>query len=158
MAVSGSRDAGANAASASLCTPDETILFSCPIRDKLVSVCGQASGRAVYRFGRVELQSGGLSHSRRGYSGGGESQIRFERGAYRYILFDKTVRTGFDGRNDPQSSSGLVIQRGDRRVSSTTCDGSGESQGSGALADYSLKTNSSTIEGRPHSGLPSLSR
>ena len=84
------------------------------------------------------MQSGGLSHARRGYSGG-ESQIRFERGAYRYVLFDKTVRTGFNGRNDPQFSSGLVIQHNGRRVSLTACGGSGESDGSGALADYMPK-------------------
>lgn len=128
-------------ASTSLCTPGEAVLFSCPIGNKLVSVCGQSPGRSIYRFGRpgrIELQATNLRRASTGFSGGGEGQIYFERKSYRYILFDKTVRTGFgpDGRHDPQFSSGLLVMRSGRLVSSGSCGGSGEAIGSAAVADY----------------------
>jgi hypothetical protein len=124
----------------SLCAAGEAVLFSCPIRGRLVSVCGQSPGRAIYRFGRpgqVELQSRDLRHASRMFSGGGESQIHFERNGYRYILFDRTVRTGFgvQGRNEPQMSSGLLVEHAGAR-SSTRCATSGGTIVSSALADY----------------------
>ena len=119
------------AAPASLCTTKETDIFSCPIHGKIVSVCGLSPGQAEYRFGRpgqVELQGRDLHIGEQGYSGGGEDQIYFQSNGYRYIVYDRTLRTGFgaDGHNDPQSSSGLVDQKGGRTVSSTRCGGEGD--------------------------------
>jgi hypothetical protein len=126
---------------ASLCDVGETVLFSCPLRGRLVSVCGQAPARSIYRFGRpgrIELQSRDLRHASRMFSGGGESQIHFERDGYRYILFDRTVRASFasEGRNEPQVSSGLLVQHAGRLRTSTPCGGSGEAAVSSALAAY----------------------
>ena len=119
------------AAPASLCTTKETDLFSCPIHGKIVSVCGLSPGRAEYRFGRpgqIELQGRDLHIGEQSYSGGGEDQIYCQSNGYRYIVYDRALRTGFgaDGHNDPQSSSGLVVLKGGRTVSSIRCGGEGD--------------------------------
>ncbi|QCB43323.1 hypothetical protein E5673_14725 [Sphingomonas sp. PAMC26645] len=107
-----------------LCEAGETPFFSCQIGSKRVSVCGSGSG-AVYRYGspgKVELTSRSLTFASRGYSGGGESQITAKNGDYTYTVYDSTVRTSFgDGGNDPEFSSGLVVSRGERTISSKMC-------------------------------------
>ncbi|MES3153769.1 hypothetical protein [Sphingomonas faeni] len=107
-----------------LCEAGETPLFSCEIGAKRVSVCGSGSG-AVYRYGspgKVELTSRSLTFANRGYSGGWESQITAKNGDYTYTVYDSTVRTAFgDGGNDPAFSSGLVVSRGERTISSKMC-------------------------------------
>lgn len=109
-----------------LCEAGETSFFSCEIGSKHVSVCGRGS-RAIYRYGRrdrVELTSRDLTFARRGYSGGGELQLTAGNGAYTYTVFECTIRTAFgDGGNDPAFSSGLVIARGPRVISSSMCEG-----------------------------------
>ena len=119
------------AAPASLCTTKETDLFSCPTHGKIVSVCGLSPGRAEYRFGRpgqIELQGRDLHIGEQSYSGDGEDQIYFQSNGYRYIVYDRTLRTGLgaDGHNDPQTSSGLFVQKGGRTVSSTRCGSEGD--------------------------------
>ena len=94
----------------------ETVLFSCVVGHKVVSVCG-AGGKATYYYGssvKVEISARALSFAERAYSGGGETQICFRNGEYIYIVYDKTVRTSFssEGHNDPDSSSGLVVEKG----------------------------------------------
>jgi hypothetical protein len=121
--------AGAVPGGATLCTAAERPVFSCPIGAKTVSICAARRGAAVlaYRFGRpgrVELaQRGGLSLAERGYSGGGETQLSFARNGYRYVVYDRTVRTGLaaDGRNEPAFDQGLVVVRGGRVVSHRRC-------------------------------------
>ena len=107
-----------------LCEAGETPFFSCEIGDKRVSVCGSGSG-AVYRYGtpgKVELTSRSLTFANRAYSGGGESQITAKNGDYTYTVYDSTVRTSFgEGGNDPEFSSGLVVSRGGRMISSKMC-------------------------------------
>ncbi len=109
----------------SLCMAGETRIFSCPLGAKQVSVCG-AGKQAVYRYGRpgkIELVSRSMTLAEQGYSGGGETQIQVTNNGYSYILFDRTVRTGFgpDGRHDPAFSSGLLVRRGGRILSSKRC-------------------------------------
>lgn len=113
----------------SLCAAAERSVFSCPVGGRIVSVCGPrggGSGDLTYRYGRpgrVELaQRGGLAYASRGYSGGGEAQISFARGGYRYVVYDRTVRTGFeDGRNDPAFTQGLLVLRGGRVALNRRC-------------------------------------
>ena len=114
-----------------LCTDQEIELFSCPIRSKVVSVCAVPGGKATYRFGRpghVELQSSRLHKAENGYSGGGEDQIDAEVDGYTYTVYARTVRTGFgaDGHNDPQFTSGLVVQKNGSHVLSAQCGGEGD--------------------------------
>lgn len=115
---------------ASLCRGQEAPLFSCPIGRKVVSVCRSAGG-AAYRFGRpgrVELDIGGGRLAQRGYSGGGETQIVFARGAHRYVVYDRVVRTSFGsgGRHDPQQSSGVLVTRNGKVAANLSCTGSGD--------------------------------
>jgi hypothetical protein len=121
--------AGAPPARPTLCTAAERPVFSCPIGAKTVSVCAPRRGAAIlaYRFGRpgrIELaHRGGLTLAERGYSGGGETQLSFARNGYRYVVYDRTVRTGLaaDGRNEPAFDQGLVVVRGGRVVSHRRC-------------------------------------
>jgi hypothetical protein len=62
----------------SLCRAPETVLFTCAVRTKTVSVCGKGQSGAVYRFGRpghIELEATDLHFAYTGFSGGGEEQI-----------------------------------------------------------------------------------
>lgn len=126
---------------ASLCNADEAVLLSCTIGRRMASVCGQTPGHSVYRFGRpgrIELTAGGLRHASRSYSGGGESQIHFSRNGYSYILYDRTVRTGFgpDGKRDPQFSRGLVVRSEKRKLLDSQCRGNGGAMLSGNLPRF----------------------
>lgn len=114
----------------SLCLANEETLFACPIASKQVAVCHD--GRlAIYRFGRrdaVELEIKSGRFARAGYSGGGESQIQFEKRGYSYVIFDRTVRTEFgtDGQNAADTSAGVLIRRDGQKVGTRFCGGSGE--------------------------------
>ena len=108
-----------------LCQAAEPVLFSCKVGTKMVSICGQGQGSAVYRYGRpdrVELEATNLHFVEHAFSGGGETQVYADTSAYRYIVYDRLVRTSFDnGQHDPQAESGLVVLNGDRTVSSRRC-------------------------------------
>lgn len=113
-------------AGGTLCEAGETPFFSCELDAKRVSVCSGGSG-AVYRYGtpgKVELASRNLTFANQAYSGGGESQLTATNGDYTYTVYDRTVRTSFgEGGNDPEFSSGLVVTRGGRVISSKMCKG-----------------------------------
>ena len=88
-------------------------------------------GKAIYRFGRpghVELQSRDLHIAEQDYSGGGEDQVWFQANGYRYIVYSRTVRTNFgpSGQHDPQTTSGLVVQKDGHAVLSAKCGGEGD--------------------------------
>ena len=115
----------AAASNPSLCKAGETPLFSCSIDHKVVSICSDGA-KATFYFGsrnHIELSSQALSMADHMFSGGGETQISFSRGDYGYIFYDKTIRTSFsaDGRNDPESTSGLVVQKDGKTVSTKQC-------------------------------------
>ena len=115
----------AAASDLSLCKAGETPLFSCPIGHKFVSVCSDGA-KATYYFGNydhIELSSQALSIADHTFSGGGETQISFSHGDYGYIVYDKTTRTSFSagGQNDPDFTSGLVVQKSGKTVSTRQC-------------------------------------
>jgi hypothetical protein len=115
----------------SLCAVDEVVIFHCGIGRKMVSVCGDrtATPHASYRFGtpgNIELAypgpgQSGLTYAREMYSGGGALQIRFSNGGNDYAVYSRTVRTGFNGRNNPQFSDGVMVRRGGRLISNRAC-------------------------------------
>lgn len=115
------------AALSASCAAGEEPVFSCKFRDgKRVAVCGIAPGKAEYRFGgdgKTELVLSGGRNAYQMYSGGGESQLAFDNGDTRYIVFSRMVRTGFgeDG-NMPAISDGVVVERAGKFVSIRTCD------------------------------------
>ena len=112
----------------SLCTPAETVIFECRTKRRLVAVCA-GQGGTQYRAGlpgKLELVSpagsAGLTYANRGYSGGGESQVRFASGDYGYVVYSSTIRTRFgDGPNDPAFSAGIVVTKGGTAVSQDRC-------------------------------------
>jgi hypothetical protein len=55
------------------------------------------------------------------YSGGGALQIRFSNGGFDYAVYSRTVRTGFNGRNNPRFSAGVLVRRGGRLLSNRSC-------------------------------------
>ncbi len=111
----------------SICRPSETVLFSCAIKTKTVSICGQKQqDRAVYRFGRrghVELETADLHFASTGFSGGGEEQVLADTPTHRYVVYTGIYRTNYedDGRHDPKEESGLFVQRGGQTISSQLC-------------------------------------
>lgn len=116
---------GLAAAAPTLCQSQEQAVFSCAMRDKVVSLCASGQGKAVrmqYRFGiraKPELQypgtpkpaAGHFLASRTAFSGGGETRIRFRNGRYGYLLFESMVRTGFGPEgNNPEITAGIVVR------------------------------------------------
>ena len=111
---------------ASLCARDEAVLASCSVERKLASVCGR-NGRATYRFGRpgrIELTATRLHHAHQMFAGGGESQIVVTAGFYRYVVYDRAIRRGFDdeGHNPLAFTSGLIVLRKGRQLASKLCE------------------------------------
>jgi hypothetical protein len=114
-----------NDKAASLCDPQETVLASCAIGQRRVSICARGA-KAVYRYGRpgrVELTTSDLHWASTGYSGGGELQVTARNAGHSYTLFDRIVRTGFgaDGLNHPKADSGLLVRRGEKILSARAC-------------------------------------
>jgi hypothetical protein len=116
--------------SRTMCKPAEVALFSCPIGRHIVSVCG-AGSTATYRFGlpgHVQVEAANGLFATRGYSGGGETQIAFERRGYSYVVYDRLVRTGFgeDGHHDPEQSSGVLVLKGTKIAADRHCSGTND--------------------------------
>jgi hypothetical protein len=110
---------------ATLCAANELVLASCSIRTKLVSVCGR-NRKATYRFGRpwrIELKTKNLHYAHQVFAGGGESQVVAISGAYRYVIYDRSIRSGIDieGHSPLQFTSGLMVQRNGRYLANMIC-------------------------------------
>lgn len=120
----------------SLCRKDERVVFACNLGKKMVSLCASGGGSAKYQYRagtsqHLELQfpetlsraEGHFWFSSRPFAGGGSAHIRFKNADYEYILFDYTVRTGFDpnGLNNPQFGSGVAVLQGGNVISMRTC-------------------------------------
>ncbi len=115
----------AHAAPTSLCPAGQTPLFTCPIKQKLVSICAD-NGKATYYYGtpaKIEMTSQALTTATHEFSGGGEIQITATNHAYTYTVYDSTTRTSFsaNGQNDPDFSSGLVVQKNGKTIANTQC-------------------------------------
>lgn len=133
--VAADASAGASAAAAkSLCRSGEKVLFQCMVAGgKLVALCAPPDGEAIvhYRFGRpgaVELaHSGGGAEGFRwaqaGYSGGGEAQVSFTREGHEYVVYSRTIRTGFgpDGHNNPKFEDGVFVRKDGRLIADRRC-------------------------------------
>jgi hypothetical protein len=101
------------------------IVFSCTVRNgKTVSVTDRA-GSFTYRYGTAraaqltiagDARSDNLHFMRQRYAGP-ETQLRFSRGAYNYIVY---AMEG-NGRTGARAVSGLLVMRGDRHVQDLPC-------------------------------------
>jgi hypothetical protein len=112
----------------SLCAPREAVIFECSTGRKKVAICAGDGLGAQYRAGlpgKLELtsprRSAGLSYANRPYSGGGESQVKFTSGAYSYVLYSGIFRTSFDGPNNPEFISGVLVHKDGVQISNRKC-------------------------------------
>ena len=57
------------------------------------------------------------------YSGGGEAQLSFTRGPYRYVVYSRVVRTNFTAGepNDPQLDDGVLVLKNGKRIADYGC-------------------------------------
>lgn len=121
----------------SLCNSNEDVIFDCRLSDKQLSLCGSSGfvrkgGSLTYRYGKqnkIELTFPSTQRnsntqffsSNTSYSGGSEERIRFNNGGWDYILYNRMVRTRFDGEsNEPDFTAGLAVHK-DGKVSAKKC-------------------------------------
>ncbi|MFC5480188.1 hypothetical protein [Massilia suwonensis] len=125
------------AQAASLCAPDEPVVFACHVGSKQVALCRPAGDRGMlsYRFGRpdsVELSypepgrqaSAAFTVKSAPLVGGGETTVAFRRGAYTYTVYSKVAR-GADGTT-PEFEDGVIVARGGKVLSRMRCEDGGE--------------------------------
>lgn len=132
--ASADEDAVASAVAKVACAADEQELFSCAAGAKQIAVCGvtnaQGQKTAQYRYGsgKPEIVLDGGRFASVGYSGGGEAQIEFANGGVRYIVYSRTVRTGFDEEgNKPEFTDGVLVVRDGQPIAERNCTGKVES-------------------------------
>jgi len=123
---------------ASFCGTGESIVFSCGVGAKMVSVCASkdaapARGSLQYRFGRTDSReplemilpprpmtpkksaSGGTVS----FSGGGGSWLRFHNGPYGYVVYTAIGKWGPTG--ETREKEGVVVERAGKVVASLKC-------------------------------------
>ncbi len=128
----------ATAAEDTLCGTDETVVFSCHVGKKIVSLCRPVAGEKalVYRFGapsRPELvfpesgHAGGPSFMRSDAVrfGGGSTSVSFQRGEYRYSVYSQVGRSEGPERT-PEVEDGVLILRNGKPLRRLVCNDGGE--------------------------------
>ena len=130
--------AAAAQAEPTLCLAGESVLFSCRIASKLLSVCAvDAKNQALhYRYGkpgRPELvypernARGAFYQSSSTLIGGGEMRIDFDRGSVNYVVFSRVRRSEPDdeGRREPVFEDGLRVTKSGKPMIDKLCDDGG---------------------------------
>jgi hypothetical protein len=124
---------------AQLCTADETVVFSCHIGHKTLSLCRPSGvrGQLAYRFGKpgqVELDYPDQAARRapapfelamRPLYGGGVTTVRFQRGAWQYEVYSKAGR-GDDPDRTPFAEDGVIVSHAGKPVWEQACADGGE--------------------------------
>lgn len=122
----------------SLCTAQETVVFSCTTGEKMVSACaspdaGRNQGYLQYRFGKpntgeaaeMMLPAGRIIPSKAAtgntvsYSGGGGAWLRFRNGQTSYTLYTGVGKWGPKGAT--QEKQGVSVERGGKLVANLKC-------------------------------------
>jgi hypothetical protein len=124
-------------AAASLCAPDEPVVFACHVGSKLVSLCRPPGDRGMlsYRFGAPEKRE--LTYPEPGRQasaaftvksvpliGGGETTVAFRRGAYTYTVYSRVAR-GANG-STPEFEDGVIVALRGKVLSRMRCEDGGE--------------------------------
>ena len=118
----------------------EQVIFSCRAGVHVATVV-RNGGTLVYRsmsHGRVELQIADGRIASTGFSGGGEVQASFRNGAWTYVIYQRTTRTEFSGRNDAKGQAGVDALLRGRVVSGRGCDDQDVAFDEGALRGASI--------------------
>lgn len=135
LAAGGSAAARAPGAPPNLCLQNERVAFTCTAGKKLISFC--ASGNVLrYRFGapgkpEMTYPAQALNtpareafrYSFTGYSGGGESRVRFNNSGYEYIVYTAMLGGAWhpDGTRDHRQYDGVLVRRGGKTVGNVRC-------------------------------------
>jgi hypothetical protein len=122
---------------ASLCAPNEPVVFACHVGAKMVALCRPAGDRGMlsYRFGGADKLE--LSYPEPGRQasaaftvksvpliGGGETTVAFQRGAYTYTVYSKVARA--DDGMGPEFDDGVIVARRGKELSRMRCEDGGE--------------------------------
>lgn len=117
---------------AGLAPPPHRTAFACDV-GKATVVVVQDAGALAYRLvrgRRVEVEVTNGYVARTGFSGGGELQAVFRSDGWTYVVFQRTIRTGFSEANEPRFEAGVDVMRGERVVSHRRCrDGGSQFHG-----------------------------
>lgn len=122
----------------SFCASGESIVFSCGVGAKMVSVCASkdaapARGHLQYRFGRTDSREPlemalpakpttpkkSASGGNVAFSGGGGSWLRFHNGPYGYVVYTGIGKWGPKG--ETREKAGVVVERAGKVVASLKC-------------------------------------
>lgn len=128
--------AALSAQAASLCAPDEPVVFACHVGGKMVSLCRPAGDRGMlsYRFGapdKLELSypeagrqaSAAFTVKSLPLIGGGETTVAFQRGAYTYTVYSRVARAD---DASPEFEDGVIVARRGKVISRMRCEDGGE--------------------------------
>jgi hypothetical protein len=135
LAIGAAAPAVAAGKAATLCSPDEIVVFSCGRGAHLASICAskdisKTQGTMQYRFGSsgklelvhpatpgkpVENFKGGWMS----YSGGGGAFVRFSNGPLEYTAFSATGKWGPHGA--PRDEQGVAIRKDGKEFSNFVC-------------------------------------
>ena len=110
-----------------LCEDNEEVVFSCGFGTKSVSVCGDGGKTLTYRFGapqNIELElNSGIHFSRVGYSGGGEGNLTFQNGVYKYVVYSSISNGAWldDGSREKKERSGVYVVENNKLIVDVEC-------------------------------------
>ena len=109
------------------CEEQEVLAFSCDFESKSASVCVNKENQVIYRFtndAKIELEIESAVHlSRTIYSGGGEVNLTFTNGEYKYVVFKKDIRgeRQADGIRPMIELSGIYVVKNSKLLTTLEC-------------------------------------
>ena len=110
-----------------LCKTNESVSFSCGFKTKSVSVCRNDDQALIYRFGskkniELELKSG-VHFSHTAYSGGGEGNLTFHNGNYKYVVYSSISNGDWlgDGTREKVERAGIYVVKGEKLLTDIQC-------------------------------------
>ena len=123
----------------SLCFVGEKQTFSCAIKNKTVSICETDTQDFFYRYGTresIEMNiSRSLNYSSAMFSGGGESRLTFNNGAFDYVVFSAIYSLG-PATPEKDMKAGIIVVKEGTEVNRLLCTNP-------VYADFELSLESS---------------
>lgn len=100
-------------ADTTLCQKDDTIVFSCDIKQKKLAVCQKQDGKTVYRYGTPEnveltIDSPPFYSHEHYIRANVAAHLRFHNKGYNYIIYETEF---FEYENNPNDDTGKYVQR-----------------------------------------------
>jgi len=116
-----------SAGAAVLCAEDEQVFFSCSVGAKSLSVCSADDDALHYLFGtpqHIELEMTSPVHfSRAAYSGGGEGNLTFAAGRYKYVVYSSISNGDWleDGSRAKIERAGVYVVKDNQLLKDIPC-------------------------------------